>query len=332
MSEVENISTIPELLSKKIFKNFGWNTTGGLNLNWACEKLKEHNKEQVKTHPADIVFYYPDPYSSKNIYIHTDLKSYGTNSVKNVKLEPILDSLAKQIDCAEISQDWKDKYLIKGKSYEIHGFLFLYNHDQDAKIELTSKLASLKTKEINVPKGKKIFVFDPKDIAWLADISAEIVQLKSDNELKNDYAFFYDQRTYKAIDQFQKVATIEVLLSNFIIIKSSKKSKIDNLKIFYRGKGETENEFQYLLDSLRHNGFLECTDNKITLYFFHECYENSAFRFKSSKDNYINRFINLENDSSTDIKTCIENINVAALTHIDNSATYKANIIGLGDN
>lgn len=331
MSEVDNIGVMAEKLANKIFKNFGWNKTGGWNFNWSCEKIKEHNKEIVKTHPADVVFHYADPYSSKNIYLHTDLKSYGTNTVSNMKLEPIINSLGQQIECAEISQDWKDKYLIKNKSYEIYGLLFIYNHDKDAEVDFSSKLSNLKHKEIKIPQNKKVFILDPKDIGWVTDISNQISLLKSENEIKADFSFFYDQRTFKAIDQFQRIATIEILKSNYIIIKSSKKSKVDNLKIFYRGLGETENEFQYLLDSLRHNGFLECTDNNIKIYFYHDCHSNASLNFTNSKVNYINTFLNTESDFSIDIQTCIENITVDALTHVDNSATYKENIIGLGE-
>lgn len=331
MSEVDNIGTMAEKLSNKIFKNFGWNITGGWNFNWSCEKLKEHNKEIVKTHPADVVFHYPDPYSSKNIYLHTDLKSYGTSTVENMKLVPIINSLGQQIECAEISDDWKSKYLIKNKSYIIHGLLFIYNHDKDAEISFQSKLANLKPKDLKLPQDRKIFILDPKDIGWVTDVSHQISILKAENIIKSDYSFFYDQRTFKAIDQFQRIATIEILKSNYIILKSSKKSKVEHLKIFYRGIGETENEFQYLLDSLRHNGFLDCTDNTIKLFFYHECHFNAALNFKNSKINYINKFLNTESEFSADIQTCIENIDIEALTHVDNSATYKENIIGLDE-
>lgn len=330
MSEVDNIGTMAELLSNKIFKNFGWNKTGGWNFNWSCEKIKEHNKEIVKTHPADVVFHYADPYSSKIIYLHTDLKSYGTNTVNNLKLEPIINSLGQQIECAEISQDWKDKYLIKNKSYVIYGLLFIYNHDKDAVFDFTAKLDNIKPKALKIPKDKKVFVLDPKEIGWISDISNQISILKSYNELKTDYAFFYDQRAFKAIDPFQKIATIDLLKSNSIIIKSSKKSKIDNLKIFYRGLGETENEFQYLIDTLRHNGFLDCTDNSIKIYFYHECHKNASLNFSNSKVNYIDKFLNTDNETSIDIQTSIEKIEIEALTHVDNSATFKENDIGLG--
>lgn len=331
MSEVDNIGTMAEILSNKVFKNFGWEKTGGWNINWACEKIKEHEKEKVKTHPADVVFHYADPYSTRNIYLHTDLKSYGTNTVDSMKLEPILKSLGQQIECAEISQKWKDNFLVKNKSYEIQGLLFIYNHDKDAEYDFTSKLANINAKGFEIPKNKKIYILAPKDIGWITDVSYQISILKAENEIRSDFAFYYNQRTFKAIDQFQRIATIELLKSNFIILKSSKKSKIDDLKIFYRGLGETENEFQYFLDYLRHNKFLDFTENCIKIYFYHECHKNAATNFNNSKINYINNFLNNESEFSIDIRTSIENITIEALPHVDNSATYKEKIISLGE-
>lgn len=331
MSEVNNIGTMAEMLSNKIFKNFGWEKTGGWNFNWSCEKIKEHEKEKVKTHPADVVFHYADPYSTRNIYLHTDLKSYGHSTIDSMTLEPILKSLGQQIECADISQDWKDKFLIKNKSYEIQGLLFIYNHDKDAEYNFTSKLSNLNIKNFSIPQNKRIHILTPKDIGWITDVSNQISLLKADNEIKNDFSFHYSQRTFKAIDQFQRIATIELLKSNFIILKSSKRSKIDDLKIFYRGLGETENEFQYFLDYLRHNKFLDFTENSIKVYFYHECHKNASLNLSNSKVNYIKNFLNKESEFSADIQTCIENIEIEGLPHIDNSATYKEHNIGLGE-
>ncbi|EJB8487583.1 TPA: hypothetical protein PVK60_001552 [Acinetobacter baumannii] len=325
MSETEAIAKMAEIISNDIFYFFRWNSIGGKNLNWNCEKITEHKKEKVKTHPADVVFWYKDPYSNNIIYMHTDLKSYGKATIQGKDFSPALKSLAQQIDCAEISQSWKDKYLKDNSNYIIHGLLFVYNHNSDADVSLISRLAAVKQSNIQLPADKKIFVLDPIDIGWLIDVSNGISQLLSRNEIQKDYVFFYPQKTYQGVDGYEESATIELLKSNIIIIKSSQKSRALKLKVFYRGRGETTEEFQYLLDYFRHNQFLEHEEDNIEIFFSEKVDSNASNLFDKSRHEYIERYTK----NQETMTNCLKAINLRPLDHIDKSKSFNENIIGM---
>ncbi|WP_312586570.1 hypothetical protein [Acinetobacter sp.] len=325
MAETEAIAKMAELISKDIFYFFRWNQIGGKNLNWACEKLTEHKKERAKTHPADVVFCYKDPYSNNTIYLHTDLKSYGKKTIDSKDFTPTLKSLAQQIECAEISDSWKEKYLKENSNYLIHGLLFVFNHDRDADVSLINKLSSVKQTDIRLPPDKKIFILDPIDIGWLVDVSNGISQLISKNEILSDYRFFYPQKTFQGVDSFEESATIETLKSNVIIIKSSNKSRSLKLKAFYRGSGTTTEEFQYLLDYFRHNQFLEHNEDQIELFFSNNTDANAVNLFDKSRLDYIDKYTK-DQDTMTG---CLQAISVKKLDHIDKSQSFNENIIGM---
>lgn len=325
MAETEAIAKMAELISEDIFQHFRWKRIGGKNLNWDCAKIAEHNKEKVKTHPADVVFCYKDPYTENTIFMHTDLKSYGKKTIASKDFSSVLKSLGQQVDCAEISQSWKDKFLNSNTNYTIHGLMFVYNHNSDADVSLVNKLSAIKPQSIQLAPSKKIFVFDPIDIGWLVDVSNGISQLSFKGKISKDYCFFYPQKTFQGVDGFEESATIELLKSNIIIVKSSKSSRAQHLKVFYRGRGETTEEFQYLLDYFRHNQFLEHTEDTIEIYFHTSVHSNAANTFDKSRVNYIEKYTK----NQETLNMCLNSISVKGLDHIDKSASFNENIIGM---
>lgn len=327
MAETEAIAKMAEIISKDIFVFFRWQQIGGKNLNWSCEKIAEHKKERAKTHPADVVFCYKDPYSNNIIYLHTDLKSYGKKTIESKDFLPIIKSLAQQIECAEISDSWKEKYLKDSSNYIIHGLLFVYNHDRDADVSLINKLSSIKAVDIELPCDQRIFTLDPIDIGWLVDVSNGISQLVAKREIMQDYRFFYPQKTFQGVDSYEESATIELLKSNVIIVKSSNKSRCLKLKVFYRGPGETIEEFQYLLDYFRHNQFLEHEEDHIEIFFSNATHINAVNLFQKSRLDYIDKYTK---DQETMTK-CLEAISIKNLDHIDKSQSFNENIIGMLD-
>lgn len=76
MAETKNIGEMANLISSELFFHFGWKKCKPQDVNWSCENL-EHEK---KSHPADVVFYYNDPYTNTVTYIHTDLKSFSEST------------------------------------------------------------------------------------------------------------------------------------------------------------------------------------------------------------------------------------------------------------
>lgn len=327
MSETEAIAKMSEILSKDIFPFFRWNPIGGKNLNWDCVKLAEHKKEKVKTHPADVVFWYNDPYTDNTIYMHTDLKSYGKKTIASKDFTSVMRSLSQQIECAEISDSWKEKYLKANSNYIIHGLLFVYNHDSDADLSLINKMSSIKASSIQMPPNKNIFILDPIDIGWLVDVGNGISNLITKSKIEKDYCFFYPQKTFQGVDAFEDSATIELLKSNVIIIKSSKQNRAQQLKVFYRGRGETTEEFQYLLDYFRHNQFLEYKEDTIEMFFSKDVDNNAANLFDKSRQDYIDRYTK----NQETLTFCINGISIQSLDHIDKSKSFNENIIGMGE-
>ncbi|ENK6377251.1 hypothetical protein N3K59_01625 [Acinetobacter baumannii] len=325
MAETEAIGKMAELISEDIFQHFRWSRIGSKNLNWDCVKITEHKKEVTKTHPADVVFCYKDPYTENTIFMHTDLKSYGKNTIASKDFTSVLKSLAQQIDCAEVSESWKEKFLKANTNYIIHGLLFVYNHNSNADISLINKLSAIKPKAIQLQSNKRIFVFDPIDIGWLIDVSNGISQLCFKSKIEKDYCFFYPQKTFQGVDGFEESATVELLKSNVIILKSSKRSRSLNLKVFYRGRGETIEEFQYLLDYFRHNQFLEHIEDRIEIFFHSSVNKNAANLFDKSRVEYIEKYTKTQETMTI----CINAITVNGLDHIDKSVSFNENIIGM---
>ena len=125
MPETANIARMAELISNDIFDEFGWERTGPVNENWECV-IPEH---QRKTHPADVVFWYQDPYSAKRIYVMTDLKSYASNSITKTMIGQALRGLALATECSQLSSVWRNLYVPRDTQYQPVGLLFVFNHD-----------------------------------------------------------------------------------------------------------------------------------------------------------------------------------------------------------
>ena len=250
MAETQNIGEMAKIMSEDIFSYFGWSKSKPEDQNWKCEDL-EHNK---KTHPADVVFHYNDPYTNTLNFIHTDLKSFSESTLEKLDLESTLTSLSMQVQCAEISDEWQKLYSGQETDYRIHGMLFIYNHDGQYTKSFTSKLQKVPSNIFNLPKQSKIYVLDPNDIFWLNNVASHIGKLLERKVLTENYTFFYPQRKDQATIGSSKSATIDLLKSPFFIIEDKEKScKV----IFYRPSGEEVDEFIYLIDYLRHHQILE---------------------------------------------------------------------------
>src|SRR5688572_30505329 len=129
MSENENIAKMAEKLSREIFSVFGWEAKGPRNHNWSCVNIERHKKKKAKTHPSDVVFKYQDPHIGRDIYLTTDLKSYGSESIKSFKIEKKLKDIAQAVECANGSPVFQELYVDTNAQWRAAGLLFLYNHD-----------------------------------------------------------------------------------------------------------------------------------------------------------------------------------------------------------
>lgn len=253
--ETSNIGKMAEKISDEVFSEFFWEKVGPLNENWPCEDPAHHKSP---THPADVVFFYDEPYKQERTYVHCDLKSYAKNSIQTKAIQGALISLAKQVACAEKSETWRKRYMHDNVTPSICGLLFVYNHDGEYDKTFHSHLSGLKQEILDLPRGSKLCVLGPEDIYWLDNLRYEIRQMRGksgpDKLPEAQYCrFFHPQLDNHANVQAIKAraATIEMLTSPWVVLEYEKSGR-RGIVVFYRRSGETENEFIYLLDYLRH--------------------------------------------------------------------------------
>lgn len=271
--ETANIAEVANKISKDIFKWFRWEKLPIMDENFPCHKVDSHKKKKTKTsnpshtHPVDTVFRYYDPYLNKHIYLNTDLKSYAKQSIDPTRIKKAIDSLAKTIDCANSSVDWKRKYVLDTSPYSIRALLFIYNWDNEYDADLMGELQKLKLSDIPLTEDSIIHIFDPQRITYLYSVVKDIEGLIARQDISKDkYAFLYpDLLLHKAHgDQSKYPATIEALCSPYMILKHDpvyeyqevegepKKVLVNDAGyiIYYNETGATYEEFLYLFDVL----------------------------------------------------------------------------------
>ncbi|ENH0225522.1 hypothetical protein ABVR02_004470 [Escherichia coli] len=210
MAETINISELAHEVSNDIFSWFKWKEINLYDENFSCRKSEEHfpkkianssesdneveseqanevESEKKCTHPVDIVFKYNDPYSGKDVLFNTDLKSYAAKSIRPSDVRDMLKSIAKTIDCASISPEWKNRYGIDSIKYEIRGMLFIYNHDgkyhrdfykvfKTEKVNERRKLG-INLASIGLKSNQQIHIVEPLMISYMTTIIADIDRL-----------------------------------------------------------------------------------------------------------------------------------------------------------
>jgi hypothetical protein len=254
MAETSNIAALAERISKEIFTWFKWRSRPLHDSNWECV-LEHHDKG---THPSDVVFYYNDPYTGKILYLNTDLKSYKASSITKTQLEKALESLSLSVECANISQDWQQKFsLPHAGSSEVIGLLFVYNHDNSFdRHKFNSLLGKIKLSQLGIKERNKIVIFGPGTILDLFNIVHDLKDLFAENMMTryDNYTFFYPDLVMSKAhgDQWSHAASVEALTGPWIIIKH--KEIPDQVKegylIYYMRDGSQVDEFVYFLDAL----------------------------------------------------------------------------------
>lgn len=271
---------IAKIVSSNLLSIFKWEQYGPYDQDFPCRKQDKHldkPKNQAHTHPVDVVFGYKDPYSNKNVLLNTDLKSYGKGSISSAQIEGALISLARTIDCAENSTQWREKYLIPNGDFEVRGLLFVYNHDNEfqkdfidlfyppkrTKAQLGRPPKPIQLSKIPVPKDKKLHFVEPLQINYWMTIASDISDMiRLSTFPKSKFGFYYPELTFHKVVSSQKYlpATIEMLSSPFIIIKHDEVEDIvdgqikvvydSGYVVYYNREGNTDHEFLYLLDLL----------------------------------------------------------------------------------
>lgn len=258
MSETSKTAAMAMRLSEELFSEFFWTKVGPEDQNWPCE---DHEHHGVSTHPADVVFYYDEPYSLKRTYVHCDLKSYAKNTITASAVHGAVESLAKQVACAEKSETWRNLYMHDNVTPDVCGMLFIYNHDGGFDKEFSSFLSSVKEEKLPLPKGSRLVVLGPRDVYWLDNVRYDIRQLRGAAgaaalPAAEHCKYFYPQLDGRANLQPDKAraATLEMLTSPWIVLeyRHGPGHSQRGFVVYYRRSGESEEEFMYLLDFLRH--------------------------------------------------------------------------------
>lgn len=250
MAETSNIAEVAKLVSSDIFEVFGWKVTGPCDDNFTCVRHDVH-KTKARTHPADIVFYYDDPYIPKRTYIHTDLKSYSSSTLSTFQLSSALRSMGQTVDCANTSPSWHSKYDL-GHSHDVVGLLFIYNHDQMYDKDFMRKLVDVQPDSFELLPENRFFVMGPQAVNYLYTVASDINQQKGKKTLQETSFYYPDHNDtgLRATDTPQ-VMTIETLLGPWQIVRNrSAGESLDDYVVYYPGAGDSIEEFQFLIDYL----------------------------------------------------------------------------------
>lgn len=254
MAETANIARMAEVLAKDVFSRFLWTPVGGLNQNWACLKSEQH---QRATHPSDVVLFYDEPYSVRRTYVNCDLKSYSRPSITLGAVATALQSLALALSCAEVSDEWRKMYMHEGKTPDVIGLLFIYNHDGEYDKDFDRILTALKNEKLAIPKGSRIFILGPRDIQWLDNVRYELTYMRGIGEIPSETLcrFYYPElvRKKKVQPRLARAATLEMLKGPWIILEYDQTpGRKAGYVVFYKRRGESAEEFLYLIDYLMH--------------------------------------------------------------------------------
>jgi len=296
MAETAEIAKVADKISREIFGVFGWIRRPHTDLNFPCN-IEEHKK---RTHPSDVVFSYSSPVEENRIYLNTDLKSYARDTISSTKLSSAINSLITAVDCANVNPTWRERYVGDDTNFDVHGLLFIYNHDNGYDDEGWDHLRT--DARIYLSKLKKkhrLYVIGPPDIKYLLSVADDITRQRgnADKELPDaeHCSFHYPDMTILRVKRnHDPAATLEVLTSPWQVLRYKNGGKEKNQSgafCYYRGKGETVDEFKFLLDYLFRYG-LVADGHRISIRMpFAE--SDSSGRFLTAKEQYCKDHHNL---------------------------------------
>ena len=321
MAETANIATIAQKVSDLIFSPFGWSLSGPTNANFPCEKTEAHRKETSPTHPVDSVLQYDDPYEARRNYLITDLKSYAKGSLDPTRLKGALRDLAKAVDCAAVSANWRTRWANDEEQYNVNGLLFVFNHDNLYDKDFDVFFQDEATKKLDLPRLSKLFVFGPKRISYLLTLLNDLRGLVANREFPffTKVPFLYPDRIQRFAKQnVANVARVELLMGPWQIIPFDfvptslnvevASSKV-GYKIYYSGSGQDSAEFEFFFDfCFRHQLVKDNVTLDIRMPF---ASDNAMKTFGDAKENFARNFY-----SSPDIMARLAQFSVSPIQSI----------------
>ena len=338
MAETANIALIASKIANEIFKVFHWETHPQKDSNFDCA-LDHHLTEKDKkknSHPADVVFHYFDPYLKRRVHFHTDLKSYAKSTIQQKKIRSALQSLAMASECAGISPQWQQKFVLDDKEHrEVRGLLLVANHDNKATGQFDKYLRGIDLSKLGIAKGQQLHVLGPTQLTDLYTIATDIRLLMQGKEISTRYRFHYPDLTLwkrQMADDERSAATIESLRSPFFILKHDavKEDQDQSVKvrsgsvIYYGREGKTPEEFVYLLDCLLRYQLVNANEQVRIRMHHRERSENFKSNFEKAKDRYCSSW-GFESFREQEIKA----ISIDSLVHM--VPNYSPDNIGWRD-
>ena len=222
-------------------------------MNWTCNSPETH---KVKTHPADVVYFYDEPYQQTRTYVHCDLKSYAKSTLQIKNLTTALASLAMQVECAERSEEWQKMYTLPTTDFRVVGLLFIYNHDVDYDADFSRKIESVDIRKLSLSPTTKLYVLGPDDIYWLNNVTTDLRGMRGDGIIPPPAKcrFFFPQLIRKTNLRLQtaKAATLDMMSSPWIVLEYDRDDAGRGIIIYYRRRIKEPRELVYLIDYLRH--------------------------------------------------------------------------------
>jgi len=266
-----------------------------------------------------VVFWYDEPYSQTRTYVNCDLKSYARGSITSKTIRDAIESLAKTLRCAEVSQEFSDTYIHQDVTANIHGLLFVYNHDGEYDKDFAAVLDKVSVEDLDIPKGSKIVVFGPEDIFWLNNVHHEISYLRGSTGIVPDRdhcKFHYPHLVRKKNVQPENArgATLEMLSAPWIILSyiNPKNNNKKGFVVFMRKRGQTVDEFLYLIEYLMH--YQVTTGNTEVTIRLLDPHLNSSANFSKAKDQYVSEY-----EGGEEIKKILDSIDLGKLEHVRTS-------------
>lgn len=253
MAETQNIAEMARKVFDELFSVFGWRKTGGVDRNFACSLPEQHPDK--KTHPTDLVCWYEDPYELQRVYMNIDLKSYAATSITKKSIGDALRSLAQTVECANVSAEWREAYVLKGAHHRTHGLLFFYNNDGAlSKADFEQRYSNALSSPLKLAKNRRLFVFSPSDIVELYSIANDINSHRATYFCQYGFAC-HDLIRFPARIKEGTAASIEMLLAPWLLVRlTNGRNENHPLKggrhylLYYRGEGRTVEEFAYVID------------------------------------------------------------------------------------
>ena len=284
MAEAANIAKMAVRVSDDIFKVFGWIARPHKDLNFPCE-VKEHRK---KTHPTDVVFSYDSPVEENAVYLNVDLKSYAADSISSTAIRDAVNNLILSVACANRSDVWRTRYVGDETNYDVHGLLFVYNHDAGFDRNWERLLFDTKITGAKLQANQRVYVLGPSDILYLVSVADDIKRQRGDDALpKASHCWFYypDMSITRVKRTLNKAATLEILTAPWQVLRYQESSGGKaGTYCYYRGTGETSDEFKFLIDYLFRSALVG--DEGIISIRMPFAATDSSARFASAKDEY----------------------------------------------